>query len=172
MKQFILFLGLCLILVSCANTVQETSSLTPSEESSVFEEVSSETSSETVIFNDLSKIANTISKSLNMRDLVEADEMVLLGMTQITNDMYDGFSGKVSYSLEHMDTVFVFYCSNDEKVESLKKTLEKAEKNNLKDFDNIDSEIFLQNGYVLWVVAEELSSLEEIALPLLVETIE
>ncbi len=177
MKHFILFFVLCLTLVSCTQQVPQTSSIESSEPSSVIEvssEISSEeTSSEIIVFNDLSKIANTVSKKLKMRDLVEADEMALLGMTQLGSEMYDGFYGKVSYVLDHFDTVFVFYCHTEEMVENLKAVLLKVKENYSdihseqakEDIDN--SQIISQNGYVLWVVAHDISNLEEIVTPLL-----
>ena len=64
-----------------------------------------------------------------MRDLVEADEMALLGMTEITSELYDGFHGKVSYALDHFDTVFVFYCHTEEMVENLKSVLSTVKQN-------------------------------------------
>lgn len=180
MKYLILLLVICFTFISCGQDVIQTSSIESSEPSSVMEvssevssEVSLETSSEIIVFNDLSKIANTISKKLKMRDLVLADEMVVAGMLKIDSSTYDGFYGKVSYVLDHFDTVLVFYCHTEQMEENLKSVLSKAKEDYSAlhtekakvDIDN--SIIFSQNGYVFWVVANDTSDFEEIVIPLL-----
>ncbi len=174
MKQLGLLIVLCLILVSCTNNVQEIVSNVSSDTTSsevvsdtISDVISDVVSEEVIIPQNLKEIANTIAKEFKMRDLVDADEMVLEGMTAISPQMYDNFAGKVSYALDHCDTIFVLFSSTTDGCENLKTLLEEA-KNKASQLyldkikEDVENSIIIsQNGYVVWIVADDLSKANE-----------